>query len=182
MQTWQQGTHEVFSHRNSTPHSDLIMIRRDFRVPVVHLFDAFKTQEALKEWWWPKNFYADRIDLDFRKGGQFFFNMKSLEPGFDVGGGGMTGKFEEIIENVRIVFTDNFADKDGNKITAREAKMPGDWPDTIYTTFEFKACDANTTRMCLFQEGVPNEMRDDCIQGWMESFDKLEKYLMNSNQ
>jgi uncharacterized protein YndB with AHSA1/START domain len=95
------------AHKNSGPQSRLLKIKRKFKVPVSQLFNAFKTPEALKAWWWPRGFHAEHIDLDFCKGGSYFIDMK----GYARGGGGMTGQFEEIIENKRIALTDSFTDK-----------------------------------------------------------------------
>lgn len=160
-------------YKNSVPQSKLLVIERKFHVPVDQLYDAFKNVEALKVWWWPKGLHSDHIDFDFREGGRYFINMKGL----DVGGGGMTGQFVEIVEKERIVMTDQFADAEGHPITAQEAKIPGVWPELIYITFDFGQVDENTSRFTLFQQGIPNEAQKDCIQGWSESFDKLEKYL-----
>lgn len=55
--------------------------------------------------------------------------------------------------------------------------MKGVWPEMIYITFEFESADENTSHFHLSQEGIPNEMQKDCIQGWSESFDKLAEYL-----
>lgn len=164
---------EHSEHKRSTPQSKLLVIDREFEVPVGRLFDAFTNPEALKSWWWPQGLHSDRIDYDFREGGRYFINMK----GFDIGGGGMTGQFEEIVRNKRIVMTDQFADKNGRPISAKEAGMPGVWPELIYITFEFESVDEGTSRFTLTQEGIPNEAQKDCIQGWSESFDKLEKCL-----
>lgn len=173
MQTTQQKTRATHSHLNSTPQSKLLKIEREFKAPVDRLFDAFTTAEAIKVWWWPKNLYADRVDYDFREGGLYLINMKGL----DKGGGGMVGQFEEIIENKRIVMSDRFADENGKPISAEEAKVEGVWPELIYITLEFSSNGENASQLNLSQQGVPNEMQKDCIQGWNESFDKLKKYL-----
>jgi hypothetical protein len=55
--------------------------------------------------------------------------------------------------------------------------MPGDWPKMIYITFDFEAINGDASRLVLSQQGIPNEMQNDCIQGWSESFDKLRQYL-----
>ncbi len=154
--------------------SQPIIIDRTFRVPVEKLFQAFTNAEALKAWWWPKELYADRIDYDFQEGGQYFINMKGAAP---QGGGGMTGEIEEIVPNERIVMSDQFADAKGNAISAKEAKMPGMWPEMIRITFEFSSKDENSSNLHLFQSGIPSEAHDQCVQGWTESFDKLESYL-----
>lgn len=166
------------SHKNSTAQSPLLQIERKFDVPVSQLFESFQTSEALKQWWWPKGLHADRIDLDFREGGKYFINMK----GIDGGGGGMTGQFQEIVENKHIMMTDQFADKTGRAISAQEAKMPGVWPELVYITFEFHNIGENKSRLLLSQEGIPNEMQKDSIQGWSEMFDKLESYLAGRKQ
>ena len=46
--------------------------------------------------------------------------------------------------------------------------------------FNFEEADDGTTKMKLRHEGIPDEMRDNCIKGWNESFDKLEKIPHNS--
>lgn len=165
MQTTQEETNQY----RSIP----LEIEREFNVPVAKLFEAFTTAEAIKAWWWPKGLYSDEVKIDFREGGEYFINMK----GFDKGGGGMTGGFEEIVQDERIVMTDHFADENGRVITAEEAGMGGDWPEVGYITFNFESVGEGKSRFKLSQDGIPDEMRKDCIQGWNESFDKLEKYL-----
>lgn len=179
MRTTEDKKTRSAAHKNSTPDSQLLEIRREFNVPVSRLFDAFKTSLDIQAWWWPKELYSDRVDYDFREGGRYFINMKG---GFDKGGAGMTGTFEEIVENERLVMTDSFADKEGQAITAQEADMPGQWPENVYITFEFESVDENTSRLVLAQEGIPNELQKDCRQGWSESFDKLENYLGGRKQ
>ena len=175
MQTSKQD-HLNSARQNWGAKTDLLEIKRDFTSSVDKLFAAFKTPEALKAWWWPKGLYADRVEIDFREGGRYFFNMK----GFDRGGGGMTGEFKEIVDNTRIVMTDHFADKEGKAITAAEANMPGEWPEEILITLEFTTLDKYKSRLYLAQTGIPSELRADCIQGWSQSFDKLEQYLAKS--
>jgi uncharacterized protein YndB with AHSA1/START domain len=160
-------------HKHSTPKSDLIQMQRDFDVPVERLFAAFKTPDAIKSWWWPKGLYSDRVEMDFRNGGHYFISMK----GVDRGGAGMTGNFEEIVENSRIVMTDYFSDQNGHRISAAEANMPGDWPEEAYVTFEFSPLAGNKSRLMMYQQGIPNELQDDCIAGWDQMFDKLEECL-----
>ena len=178
MQTKQENPHQFSTPEGSAPQPKLLEIRREFQVPVAHLFDAFTTAEALKAWWWPNGLHADRIDIDFREGGRYFINMKGQVQGKDVDGG-MTGEFEEIVENERIVMTDSFADEKGRAISAKEAGMPGQWPEQISITFEFEAAGKAASRFRLAQQGIPDEMQKDCVQGWSESFDKLEEYLAN---
>lgn len=180
MQTKQEKQNQPSIYEGSAPEPRLLEIRRGFQVPVARLFDAFTTTEALKAWWWPNGLHADRIDFDFREGGRYFIRMKGQVQGKDAGGG-MTGDFEEIVPNKRIVMTDSFADEEGRAISAKEAGMPGQWPEQIFITFEFEAAGSKASRFRLTQQGIPNEMQQDCVQGWSESFDKLERYLEDPN-
>jgi len=173
MQTSHDSQKQQGVHKNSTSQSKLLELERQFNVPVEELYQAFTTSEAIKIWWWPKDLYADRVDMDFREGGKMFINMK----GYDKGGGGMVSHFEEIVENQRIVMTDQFSDENGNAISAQQAQMPGVWPEKGYITFEFEAVGEAASRFKLSQEGVPNELQEDCIQGWSQSLDKLQRYL-----
>ncbi len=91
--------------------------------------------------------------------------------------GGMTSEFEDIVDNERIVMTDSFADEKGRAISAKEAGMPGQWPEQISITFEFEAAGKEASRFHLAQQGIPDEMQKECVQGWSESFDKLAKHL-----
>lgn len=170
MQTSQEN------HRSSTPQSNLLQLKHEYAVPVEQLFAAFTTPEALKRWWWPNGVDADRIDLEFREGGGFFISMRGNK-NFH----GMTGEFEEIVPNERLVMTDQFADENGRPISAKEAKMPGEWADVCYITFDFDSLDANRSRVRLSQQGIPNEMQKDCLRGWTEMFEKLERYLSKGN-
>jgi uncharacterized protein YndB with AHSA1/START domain len=178
MQTKQEKTDRLPTPEGSAPKPKLLEIRREFQVPVARLFRAFATAEALKAWWWPNGLHADRIDIDFREGGRYFISMQGQVEGKDASGG-MTGEFEEIVENERIVLTDSFADENGRAISAKQAGMPGQWPEQILITFEFDAAGTDASRFRLAQQGIPDEMQKDCVQGWSESFDKLEEYLAN---
>ncbi len=173
MQMSQEQQSQKAKHKNSTPESKLLEIKREFHVSIGKLFEAFASSDALKIWWWPRGLYSDHIEFDFREGGKYFINMK----GFHGGSGGMTGEFEEIVHNKRIVMTDQFANEKGQPISAKEADATGVWPEFVYITFDFESVGENSSRLTLSQEGIPNEGQKDCIHGWSEMFDKLESYL-----
>ena len=52
--------------------------------------------------------------------------------------------------------------------------MPGEWPKENLITVEFQEENGNTN-MKLTHTGIPTEMADDCVKGWQQCFDKLEK-------
>jgi uncharacterized protein YndB with AHSA1/START domain len=176
LQTKQEKRNQRSMPEGSLPEPKLLEIRREFQVPVARLFEAFATADVVKAWWWPNGLHAERIDYDFREGGRYFISMKGQVQGKDASGG-MTGEFEEIVNKERIVMTDSFADEKGRAISAQDAGMPGQWPEQISITFEFETASKEASRFRLAQQGIPDEMQKDCIQGWSESFDKLERYL-----
>lgn len=169
---------QILEHKGSTPHSKLLVIDRQFEVPIEKLFAAFSSAEALKRWWWPDGIYADHIDWEFRDGGNYFINMK----GYDQTASGMAGVIEEVVKNERIIMTDQFANEKGKPISAKEANMPGEWPAKGYITFEFSSLAKGRSGFTLSQEGIPNELQAECIQGWEESFNKLKNYLDSPEQ
>jgi uncharacterized protein YndB with AHSA1/START domain len=87
-----------------------------------------------------------------------------------------TGEVQEFIPEKRLVLTDHFSDAKGNIINASEHDMPGDWPMEMLITFELEEADG-ATKLLLTHEGIPEEMHDDCVKGWTESFDKLEENI-----
>lgn len=87
-----------------------------------------------------------------------------------------TGVYQEIVPNKRQVYTDSFSDENGNVIPASAHNMPGDWPEELLVTLTFEE-DGQKTKLKLQHEGIPDEMRDDCITGWNESLDKLERNI-----
>ncbi|MFV8258656.1 SRPBCC family protein [Bdellovibrio bacteriovorus] len=173
MEPIKSGSQQSAKHKGSSPHSKLLVIDRQYDVPLEKLFAAFSSPEALKQWWWPEGIYTDHVEWEFRNGGRYYINMK----GYDQGGSGMAGSIEEVVKNERIVMTDQFANERGQPISAKEANMPGEWPEKGYITFEFESHGKERSGFKLSQEGIPNELQADCIQGWSQSFDKLQKYL-----
>jgi uncharacterized protein YndB with AHSA1/START domain len=149
MQTKLEKRNQPSIAEGSASSPELLEIRRQFQASVARLFEAFASAEALKAWWWPNGLRADRIDFDIREGGRYFI-MNGQVQGEDAGGG-MTGQFEEIVENERIVMTESFADENGRAISAQEAGMPGQWPEQIFITFEFAGASEGASRLRLAQ-------------------------------
>jgi len=176
MQTSQLEQNQHSIGEGSALNPKLLEVRRQFQAPVARLFEAFTSAEALKAWWWPNGLHADRIDYDFREGGKYFINMSGKVQGKDASGG-MMGEFKKIVQDELIVMTDSFADQNGRAISAREAGMSGEWPEIITITFAFEPAGESASRLHLAQQGIPEEMQKDCVQGWSESFDKLVRYL-----
>jgi uncharacterized protein YndB with AHSA1/START domain len=148
-------------------------ITRMFNAPVEMVWNAWTDPEHLMRWWGPKNFSAPVCKLDFRVGGTYHFCMRSPE-GQDFW---TTGIFREIIFLKKIVYTDSFADADGNVVPASYYNMAEDFPLELLVTLTFEAVDGRT-KLTLLHEGMPaGEMHEMTAGGWNEMLDKLAETL-----
>jgi uncharacterized protein YndB with AHSA1/START domain len=149
-----------------------IVIHRVFNLPKNVVWLALTEPEYFKKWWGPKDFTCPTSKMEARVGGKYLNCMR----GPDGKEYWSTGVVKEFIPEKKLVVTDSFSDEKGNKIPASKYNMPGNWPDELLITFELDEADG-ATKLKLTHEGIPDEMRDDCIKGWNESFDKLEENI-----
>jgi uncharacterized protein YndB with AHSA1/START domain len=154
-----------------------LTITRVFDAPRGLVWKAWTDPELFKRWWGPKNFTAPVSRIDLRVGGKYLACMRSAE-GRDFWS---TGVYREIDPLKRLVFTDSFADENGNVVPASRYDMPGDWPLELLVTVTFDETDGRTT-MVLKHAGIPSgEMSDLTRDGWQESFDKLAESLVTES-
>ena len=149
-----------------------IVIHRVFNLPKRVVWAALTEPEYFKKWWGPKGFTCPSSKMEARVGGKYLSCMR----GPDGKEFWSTGEVKELIPERKLVVTDSFSDEKGNIKPASEYGMPGNWPKELLITVYLEEADG-ATKMKLKHQGIPNEMREDCIKGWNESFDKLEKNL-----
>jgi len=149
---------------------DELTIERKFNLPVATIWKAWSDPESFKKWWGPKEYDCPSCSIDFKVGGKYLASMRSKKDGSEVWS---TGRYQEIIPNQRIVYTDSFADSKGNIVDGAYYKMPA-MPEETQVTITLREVGGNTF-MTLRHEGIPEEMQDDCRKGWQSSFDKMEK-------
>jgi uncharacterized protein YndB with AHSA1/START domain len=149
-----------------------IVIHRVFDLPVSKVWRALTESEQFKKWWGPNGFTCPSSTMEAREGGKYLNCMR----GPDGKEYWSTGVVKEFIPKKKLVLTDSFSDEKGNIKSASENGFPGDWPKELLITFELEEADG-ATKLRLQHEGIPEEMHDECIKGWNESFDKLEKNI-----
>jgi len=149
-----------------------IVINRVFNLPVSVVWLAWTTPEYFKKWWGPKDFTCPSSKMEAKVGSKYLNCMR----GPDGKEYWSTGEVKELIPERKLVVTDSFSDENGNIKSAAEYGMPGDWPKELLITVYLEEADG-ATKLKLRHQGVPNEMRDDCIKGWNESLDKLERNI-----
>ena len=149
-----------------------IVINRVFDLPISKVWQAWTDAETFKKWWGPKDFTCPSSKMEAKVGGKYLSCMR----GPDGKEYWSTGVVKEFIPERKLVVTDSFSDEKGNIKPASDYGMPGDWPKELLLTVYLEEADG-ATKMKIRHQGVPEEMREDCIKGWNESFDKLEKNI-----
>ncbi|AUN97379.1 SRPBCC domain-containing protein [Bacteriovorax stolpii] len=166
---------QFHSHFN-TP---FVEVTKNFNAPIENVWKAWSDPEMVKQWWGPQGFSCPHAELDFRIDGKYLIAME------DSGGQVVwsTGTYKEIFPNELIVCTDQFADKNGRPISAREAGMGGAWEnaeETLIYSVKFTSLGENKTEIQLVHEGIPASEHDECVSGWSSSLDKMKKLLENN--
>jgi uncharacterized protein YndB with AHSA1/START domain len=149
-----------------------IVINRVFNLPISVVWLAWTDAEYFKKWWGPRGFTCPSSKMEAKVGGKYLSCMR----GPDGKEYWSTGVVKELIPERKLVVTDSFSDDKGNIKPASEYGMPGDWPKELLITVYLEEADG-ATKMKLKHQGIPDEMREDCIKGWNESFDKLEENI-----
>jgi uncharacterized protein YndB with AHSA1/START domain len=158
--------------QQDTAVQNAVVIHRVFNLPAKLVWLALTDSEYYKKWWGPKGFTCPYSTMESRVGGRYLSCMR----GPDGKEFWSTGVVKEFIPGKKLVVTDSFSDEKGNKKNASEYGMPGDWPRELLVSFELEEADG-ATKLKLNHEGIPPEMHDECVQGWNESFDKLEENI-----
>ena len=151
----------------------VMTITRIFNAPRELVWKAFTEPEHFKKWFGPKNFTCPFCKIDLKVGGSYLSCMRSPE-GQEFW---ITGEFREIIPLKRLVYTDNFADENGNVVPASQYGMPGNWSEELIVTIIFEEVEGKT-KMTLIHTGLPEgEISEQTTTGWNEMFDKLVDFL-----
>ena len=158
--------------RKRTDVQNAVIVKRVFDIPVNKVWRALTTAEEFKKWWGPEGYSCPYSQMEARVGGNYLNCMRGPD-GKDTWS---VGTVKKLVPEKTLVITDSFSDEKGNIKNAADYGMPGNWPDELLITFQLEEADG-ATKLKLIHEGVPEEMQDDCKQGWNECFDKLERNI-----
>jgi uncharacterized protein YndB with AHSA1/START domain len=164
---------QAMNRAGTGPAPSEIVITRVFDAPRSLVFQAWTRPEHLLRWWAPKGCTTPFCTVDLRPGGMFLFCMR-IPDGRDIWGRGV---YREIVEPERIVYTDSFADAQGNPVPPSHYGMSAGHPHETVVTVTF-ADEQGRTRLTL-RQGVPEsfEERAGTQQGWNEMLDRLADTL-----
>lgn len=151
--------------------TELIIIRT-FDVSREQVWNAWTKPELLKKWWGPKEYSCPDCEIDLRVGGKYLYSMLGKD-GKKIW---VTGTYKEIIPNQKLVFTDSFADENGNIVPSEDYGMKG-MPLEMIVTVTLEEVEGKT-RMTMTHAGLPaGEYQKGANTGWNSSFDKMVELL-----
>jgi uncharacterized protein YndB with AHSA1/START domain len=153
-------------------HEELV-VTRVFDAPRELVFRAWTEPERVVRWWGPERFTMPYCDIDLRPGGTFLRCMRSPE-GRDFW---MTGVFREIVAPERLVFTDSFADAEGNVVPPARYGAGHDMPLERLVTVTFEE-HAGSTKVTVRHADLPSGADRDLVRlGWASGLESLAGYL-----
>jgi uncharacterized protein YndB with AHSA1/START domain len=156
-------------HQQTASQNDIV-INRVFDLPISKVWRAWTEAEEFKKWWGPEGFTCPSSKMEAKVGGKYLNCMR----GPDGKEYWSTGEVKELIPERKLVVTNSFSDEKGNVIAASEYGMPVNWPKELLITVYLEEADG-ATKLKLRHQGIPAEMREECMKGWNESLDKIEK-------
>lgn len=163
----------MIGETQSNQRSARVLITRIFNAPRELVWKAWTDPQHFKRWWGPKDFTCPFCEMDLRVGGKYLNCMRSPE-GKEYWS---TGVFREIVPMERLVFTDSFADENGNVVPGTHYGMSPDFPLEMLVIVTFENLDGET-KMTLEHIGIMSGPdQEGTRQGWSESFDKLAESL-----
>lgn len=153
-----------------------LVITRVFHAPRELVFKAWTEPERLMRWWAPNGCTTPFCTVDLRVGGNFHYCIR-LPEGRDIWG---IGVYREIVDPERIVYTDAFADAEGNPVPPAHYGMSSGHPAETLVTVTFAEHDGKTT--LTLRHSIPEsvEERGGTQQGWTEMLDRLDEELARS--
>jgi uncharacterized protein YndB with AHSA1/START domain len=167
--------------------NDGVIIERVFDAPRELVFKAWTDPELIKKWWGPEHFTAPSATVDLRVGGKYIFAMHGPAGSeWDVDSYS-AGEYLEIVPNEKLVVTDYFSDKDGNKIKPAEAGIKGDFPDEMEVTVLFQDAGDSKTKLSIIYPKPATEAQMEAMlatgmkEGWNSSLDKMAEVLKSAN-
>lgn len=146
-----------------------LVITRVFDAPRDLVFEAWTEPERLMRWWGPSGFTTPSVTVDLRVGGILHYCMRSPE-GQDYWG---IGVYREIVLPERIVYTDSFADAQGDPVPPSHYGMSAIHPAESLVTVTFTEWQGKTA--LTLRQTVPDsvEEREGMERGWTEMLVRL---------
>jgi uncharacterized protein YndB with AHSA1/START domain len=152
---------------------DAVVIERRFDAPVDLIWQMWTDPEHFKAWYGPTGATIPVAKMDVRVGGTRLVGMEVQTPN-----GPMqmwfTGKYREVVENERLVYSESMADENGNVMSPSDMGMPEGHPTTTEIQVELEDV-GGQTKMVMTHVGIPADSPG--AAGWTMALDKLTAYV-----
>jgi uncharacterized protein YndB with AHSA1/START domain len=152
---------------------DAVKIERTFDAPVVLVWRMWTDPAHFAAWYGPAGARMPVVKMDVRVGGTRLVNMEVTTPN-----GPMqmwfTGKYTEVIENQRLVYTESMSNENGDIIAAADMGMPAGHPSTTEVCVELQDV-GGRTKMIMTHVGIPADSPGAI--GWALAIDKLTAHI-----
>jgi uncharacterized protein YndB with AHSA1/START domain len=145
-----------------------LRVERVFNAGRELVFKAWTEAERLQQWFGPKGWTLPVCEIDLRPGGVWRYCMRG--PGGEESWGRTV--YHEVRPPERLVYTDSFADADGNVVE----NMPEMLITVDFIEEDGKTRIASTTRFAS-AEALESILSMGVIQGFTETLDRLDEYL-----
>lgn len=148
-----------------------VVLERFFDAPIETLWLMWTNPDHFQQWYGPKGFTIDVLEMSLKVGGIQTVCMTSPD-----GSNKMytTGKYEEIVPNKKLVYTDALCDPEGNIMSPEAMGMPPGMSMETLVTVVFEVV-GDQTKITLTHSGVPESAK----AGWTQAFDKIADYLLS---
>jgi len=158
---------------STEPKTYNVVVTRVFDAPVEQAWKAWSDSELVMRWWGPTGFTCPLARMDFREGGTSLVCMRAPQ---EFGGQDLynTWTYTKMVPMQRIEFTQNFADKDGNKVTPAAHGLPPEIPFEVRHLITFKPLGDNQTEMTVTEFGYPSaQIVEMSKMGMEQCLDKM---------
>ncbi|HZH96764.1 MAG TPA: SRPBCC family protein [Flavisolibacter sp.] len=136
---------------------------KDFTVPVQRLYEAWTTENDLKQWWRPMDNTLTSMTNELKEGGkvQYAFETAEHNPAFEI-----SGDYKEVKPNERLVYTWNW-------LIPNEAVDDSKFLLTIRFIPDGDKSKLEVTQENFASEEAVKPHRD----GWEKALNGLQQYL-----
>ena len=152
---------------------DAVVVERTFDAPIALVWQMWTEPEHFKKWYGPQGASVPVAEMDVRVGGKHLFCMEMQTPN-----GTMqmctAGEYLEVMPTVRLVYTDNMSDENGN-VMAPPSAGNGDGHPTTRVIVELEDL-GKQTKMVLTHAGLPGG-GDGAAGGWEQAFTKMADHI-----
>ena len=160
------------------------MATREFNAPRDLVWDANTSAAHMEKWLGSGGTTGHTQSMDFREGGSYHYAQRSTD-GTLSNWGKMTYLRIEPKHHLEVI--DSFSDAQGN-ITAHP--LAPAWPKVMHWDMRFEDLGNGRTRLTIIWLPVADSSAEELAtfdsargnmdQGWKQTFDKLDAYLINA--